>query len=188
MRPMNEGLQVVRSDSSVAAVLQRLREQRGPFRFPVATAMELRDAEATMELTLPSALRRLYTEVANGGFGPGLGILGVADGYRGDQGTLEQTYRGLRRFTDPSRVMERDDPAWGLASEQWPWYMVQFCNFGDGHAWYIDARDGRILFAGPHFVAEGVTYNTWFQLEAPSLITWLDEWMAGVDLPHAFQT
>src|SRR5262245_5745047 len=35
--------------------------------------------EAALGVTLPSLLRRLYTEVGDGGFGPGDGIVGAAE-------------------------------------------------------------------------------------------------------------
>ncbi|MCW2912931.1 MAG: hypothetical protein JWN52_999 [Actinomycetia bacterium] len=46
--------------------------------YPPVTASELLTAEQRMGCRLPELLRRLYTEVANGGFGPMPGILGIA--------------------------------------------------------------------------------------------------------------
>ncbi|MQY34418.1 hypothetical protein SRB17_23870 [Streptomyces sp. RB17] len=47
---------------------------------PPATPQALAEAEASIGCPLPPLLRRLYSEVTNGGFGPGQGILGVRGG------------------------------------------------------------------------------------------------------------
>lgn len=38
-------------------------------------------AEGRMRVRIPPLLRRLYAEVANGGFGPGRGIIGIQSGW-----------------------------------------------------------------------------------------------------------
>ncbi|WP_405829710.1 SMI1/KNR4 family protein [Streptomyces sp. NBC_01176] len=47
---------------------------------PPATAEAIAAAEEAIGFPLPPLLRRLYVEVANGGFGPNEGILGVSGG------------------------------------------------------------------------------------------------------------
>lgn len=42
-------------------------------------------AEAKMGLGLPPLLRELYTQVGNGGFGPGYGVFGLEGGYTDPQ-------------------------------------------------------------------------------------------------------
>src|SRR5690242_10047052 len=44
---------------------------------PPATVAEVDAAEAALGLAIPPLLRRLYTEVGNGGFGPHYGLEGV---------------------------------------------------------------------------------------------------------------
>src|SRR6476660_8954818 len=48
--------------------------------YPPTTDTQLDAAEQTLHLTLPPFLRRLYTEIGNGGFGPGYGLIGVEGG------------------------------------------------------------------------------------------------------------
>jgi hypothetical protein len=48
---------------------------------PPATDDAVVEAERTMQVRLPSLLRRIYVEVANGGFGPRGDILGLRGGY-----------------------------------------------------------------------------------------------------------
>jgi hypothetical protein len=50
---------------------------------PPASLDAVVEAEAIIRHPLPPLLRRLYLEVANGGFGPGLGVLGVRGGEPG---------------------------------------------------------------------------------------------------------
>jgi hypothetical protein len=61
----------------------------------------VRKAEATLGFNLPPLLIQVYTEVVNGGFGPGYGLLGLAGGFADDLGdTAVQSY--LRRRADQS--------------------------------------------------------------------------------------
>jgi hypothetical protein len=65
--------------------------------FPPATEEQIESTERELDAPLPLLLRRIYLEVANGGFGPGFGILGANGGYRNDNfGTLVGIYRGSR--------------------------------------------------------------------------------------------
>jgi hypothetical protein len=49
--------------------------------FPPATEQQLKATERQLGFSLPPLLRLLYTQIANGGFGPGYGITGVIGGY-----------------------------------------------------------------------------------------------------------
>src|SRR5579884_1000015 len=49
--------------------------RRCGFAFPPLTEEQVSQAEATLGFPLPTALRTLYTRLANGGFGPHYGIL-----------------------------------------------------------------------------------------------------------------
>ena len=65
-------------------------------RYPPATPEQLQRVEDRVGFPLPEALRTLYLEVGNGGFGPGYGILGVDDGATDDLGAnVEQLYELL---------------------------------------------------------------------------------------------
>lgn len=63
--------------------------------FPPATADDVADAEHQLGYPLPDLLRRLYTEVADGGFGPGGGIASLRPGRR-PQGRLYDWPYALR--------------------------------------------------------------------------------------------
>jgi hypothetical protein len=66
------------------------------FAYPPASEEQLRATETALGFLLPPVLSALYTEVANGGFGPGGGIQGTLGGYgsRTDEqaGTIVDDY------------------------------------------------------------------------------------------------
>ncbi len=57
---------------------------------PPATPEAVRAAEEAVGFRFPPILTRLWTEVANGGFGPGDGIFGVEGGWGDDHATEAQ--------------------------------------------------------------------------------------------------
>lgn len=57
--------------------------RRFGFVFPPATEEQVQATETRLGFALPPLLRCLYLQVANGGFGPGLGLPGVKGGYTG---------------------------------------------------------------------------------------------------------
>ncbi|MGW0509085.1 SMI1/KNR4 family protein [Streptomyces olivaceoviridis] len=81
----------VTDDEVVEAVRDRARAGSLPAPAPPAAVTE---AEQTIGFPLPPLLRRLYLEVANGGFGPDEGILGVRGGAsQGDWNDLAEIYQ-----------------------------------------------------------------------------------------------
>jgi hypothetical protein len=108
-----------------------------------ATEQAIAEAEAIIGYPLPPLLRRLYTEVANGGFGPDEGIVGVRGGrtYQGDLIDLAELYEA---GPDP----EGRIPAGVVPIYDWGgtgWSMVDFRDPAapmwwneDGDAWLQD--------------------------------------------------
>jgi len=78
-----------------------------------ASEEQLNAAERRLGFALPPLLRRLYAEVANGGVGPGPGLLGVKGGQANDHGkTVEDLYaemleavRENRRWVWPAGLL-----------------------------------------------------------------------------------
>jgi hypothetical protein len=83
------------------------------FSFPPATEDTIEKTEQKIGLSLPPLLRTIYLQIGNGGFGPGLGIIGVEGGYLSDFGDLADTYLRLR-----------NDEA------QWDQLVLPFCEWG----------------------------------------------------------
>jgi hypothetical protein len=63
-------------EAGAAEALEYFKDAPNEPQYPPVTVPELLEAERRMDCRLPDLLRRLYTEVANGGFGPTSGILG----------------------------------------------------------------------------------------------------------------
>lgn len=49
--------------------------------YPPASAATIQSAEKDLGFPLPPLLREIYQNLANGGFGPGLGLVGLSGGY-----------------------------------------------------------------------------------------------------------
>lgn len=125
---------------------------------PSAKALDA--AEAQVGFPLPALLHRLYTEVGNGGFGPGAGLVGVDGGHPDADGrTIGALYADLR-------------------AQGWPEGLLPLCDWGCG-AWATMDANGRIVTmdeAGPT--------RTRF-----TLASWLEAWVSGVDLSgETFET
>jgi hypothetical protein len=115
-------------------------------------------AEAKLGFALPPPLRRVYAEVANGGFGPGAGLLPVEDAVT--------TY--LDKVSNP----------WGR-SMAWPPELLPIQDVDPGLV-SIDVNTGRILDWDPEELTERSSERTWqasFTEVASSLEAWLEDWV-----------
>jgi hypothetical protein len=115
-------------------------------------------AELVIGYPLPPLLRRLYAEVANGGFGPFSGVEGVDGGHTDGVGML----------TDYVEWRDEEMP------EDFPARMpgvVSFCDFGCAMWALLDCRTpgGKIMF-----LDEGTLHP----LDL-SLARWFELWLAG---------
>ncbi len=135
-----------------------------------ATAAALDAAEARLGVALPPVLRRLYLEVANGGFGPGSGIIGIRGGWTTDHGrSIEDLYEEMGDSTT-------ENPRW-----VWPAGLVPFVDHG-GAFGCVDTStaEGRIVDWDPDDLDDRGPDGGWsraFHEVAPSLATWLERWL-----------
>jgi len=132
-----------------------------------ADAEAVARAESAVGFKFPRFYVRLLTEVANGGFGPGYGIIGIPpDGFQDDDlnATLTDAYLQGR---DPSAGAYRT-----------PRGLLYLCNWGCGSFSYVDC-----LTELPRVVTHEACENGLEYAEtAPSLAWWLGEWAQGVDV------
>ena len=121
--------------------------------YGAASTKALEAAEAQVGVTLPALLRRLYTEVGNGGFGPSAGLVGVDGGHADVDGrNIGALYTDLR-------------------AQGWPEGLLPLCDWGGG-AWACVDQDGRMVTMDE----SGPTKTRY------TLLSWLEAWVSGVDL------
>jgi hypothetical protein len=130
---------------------------------PPADAAALELAERRLGFPLAEDLRRLYAEVADGGFGPGGGLLPIS--------AAVDAYAELR--ADPP----------GPRGEVWPERLLPIQALDPGYV--CIAEDGQIIDWDPEELAEEAGPRGWqrsFKPAAPSIRDWLEAWVGS--RPH----
>ncbi|MDH6136046.1 hypothetical protein P3T37_005465 [Kitasatospora sp. MAA4] len=149
-------------DDLLRRVAERARSQAPVLAAPVSV-VEIAAVEAELGFALPVLLRRLYGEVANGGFGPEYLLFPLV----GDGETVVSVYRAECAPDDAE------------PSDHWPRGVLPVLTWGCGMYAAVDClRPGGpvLLFepnAGPDDWADA-----WFQ-DSPSLAEWLKSWLSG---------
>ncbi len=88
------------------------------FAFPPATEEQLHETEQILGFPLPPLLRLLYTRIANGGFGPGYGIIGAIDGFPLEDGMGDNIAYGYLSAIDGCTLIHLDESAM-ISRAQW---------------------------------------------------------------------
>src|SRR5579872_2241385 len=137
------------------------------FEYAPATEEQLHITEEILGFPLPPLLRTVYSQVANGGFGPGYGLLGAAGGYDSTLGYHISNKRHYRQvdFADMERRSTSAEVVL-MPDYIWPDRFLAVCHWGCAIFSYMDCETGRI------FRGEGGL----FKYEAPSLEHWLGLW------------
>jgi hypothetical protein len=175
--------------------------QRHRFAYPPANEEQLRATEAALGFPLPPVLRALYTEVANGGFGPGGGIQGALNGYGFSHDELASTivvdYDWHRQvgyspieYLESARLVDLADYAgqWRggnggeyllLPNEVWPEQLLSLEDLGCCMQTCLDCKTGRVLCTAPSDNDEDYEIGS----IAPSLEDYLERWLRGEVIP-----
>jgi hypothetical protein len=111
-------------------------------------------AEQTLGFSLPPLLRRIYLEVADGGFGPGYGLFGIADGPPFHD-TLIEYYK---------------EEHWAA---NWPERFLRVCHWGCEIYSCIDCTNDSFPM---------VLYDGSFSGHLQTFHEWMKAWVNGVDL------
>ncbi|WP_327188114.1 SMI1/KNR4 family protein [Streptomyces sp. NBC_01334] len=125
-----------------------------------ATDRAMERAVETFGLPLPALLRRLYGEIADGGFGPGHGLLplfnvgfGAVDGY-------------------PARISSRSG-----GRPWWPRGVLPVLHWGSGQYAAVDCTSPQVLVL--HYSPGSAGADDTWLVESESLAEWLESWMDG---------
>lgn len=128
---------------------------------PPPVSLEYYDCfERDSGLILPGFVRALYTEVADGGYGPAYGINRLS---------------GKDSLAEWDRMYQNanlDDPN----GPQWPSHLIRFCEIGCNMFYALDIRDEN----APVFQVDATSsddINDWLKLVSSSVATWLDQWL-----------
>jgi hypothetical protein len=130
---------------------------------PPASAEDLAAAETRLGFALPPFLRRVYADVADGGFGPGGGLLSVAAAVAASERMRsgDELPRGRAWPVGLLPVVERD-----------PGFYCVDCS----------TQAGRVVDWDPEDLAEfsgEKAFAASFGEEAPSVEEWLGTWVGG---------
>lgn len=130
-------------------------------------------AEKELGFLLTPLLRRIFSEVSNGGFGPSYGMLGLRGGMQNEDGGDAVTlYSGLRQ-TDPN------DSYW-----MWPVGLLPLGHLGCAMYLCIDCTkpEGPVVWFEPNPHEIGKSWSDSFFPLADSTEAWLFAWLDGEDL------
>ncbi|MFE3450287.1 SMI1/KNR4 family protein [Nonomuraea sp. NPDC059194] len=153
------------TDDEIIGAMSRL-----PGTTATASPAAVDEAERAMGLRLPPLLRRVYLEVANGGLGPGGGILGVP----------------VTGTAQPADVVECH-AAWNAGPDPFvPSGLVWLCDWGSAIWSLVDCRDpaGPMWLwdpMGPYLSSDAVKSvdRTSLVAQNMTLAEWLTEWLNG---------
>jgi hypothetical protein len=137
-----------------AGLLDKLPDLR------VASPRTIVNAEKAIGLSLPPLLRRLYTEVGNGGFGPGYGLLRLENAHSDDTGETALSARDGWDSLPPELLPICN---WGCAI-----YSLVDCSSPEGTMWGWD----------PNPVPPDESTSALFAQDF-TFASWLARWIAG---------
>jgi hypothetical protein len=138
-------------------------------RRPPATHDDVARVEAAIGVRLPALLVRAYTEVADGGFGPGGGLLPLLDRAGPRTGSLVDEYESL---------CEASEHGYGAP---WPRHLVPIAAWSDGVYAVVDVTDGgHPVWEIDLADLEDEGDEPWAcEPTVPSLAAWLRKWVDG---------
>ena len=134
--------------------------------YPTVSLNELAQAEQRLGFQLPPLLGKLYLQVGNGGFGPGFGLLGL-----NNNGAKNYHMNLVDWYLEGINHMHPDYPPW-------PRQFITVCDWGDGIVSELDWTNpqGPIFRFNGDWYSDG-PYEMVMRAEAPSLYSWLDDWL-----------
>jgi hypothetical protein len=127
---------------------------------PPADEAAIAAAETALGVALPPQLRRIYSEVADGGFGPGLGLLELS--------------RVVGRYAELRAGDELPD------KRTWPEGLLPVVD-RDGELECVEASSGRVIDWDPEGLSRRsseAVFGRSFRELAPSVEDWLAAWLA----------
>lgn len=122
-----------------------------------ATVEVIARAEEELGFRLPELVARLYCEVANGGFGPGYGLIGLPGGHFPNGQSIVEIYKEARAYVAPD---------WN-----WPDGLLPICDWGCAILTCVDCKSENYQIV---FSEGGRLTRLPF-----SLLEWIQVWCSG---------
>jgi hypothetical protein len=135
----------------------------------VATEAALLATEQSIGFALPPLLRRLYQEIANGGFGPGYGLIGVAGGATDDIG---QNIADI--FAD------KHSPNFQKWFPNWPAQAIGICHWGCAMYSVVDCSTPAYQMF--HFEPNNLGITDYLIPHHRTFDEYITAWADGIDL------
>jgi len=122
---------------------------------------EVEAAEAKLGFKLPPLFRMLYTQIGNGGFGPGQGLYPLDDSDPGEESVVKDF------------LFNKEDTMYVGTEYEWPEKLLEFCYLHGDDFLCIDcnSEEGPILLFSDGEISP----------RAPSLAAWLETWLGSKD-------
>lgn len=135
---------------------------------PPVSAEAMAETEARLGFSLPPLLHALYTQVGDGGYGPGRGLDPLIEG---DWSLLAKAERTCV-------------PASAEGDPWWPLRLVEFVSWGAHYTSCVDCSGPpfAVWFYDHDCNVGDVTQADYLYPEANSLEGWLSAWLDGADL------
>jgi hypothetical protein len=163
MRAILASMDQAYADDLIRRVAAKATAEHSPLR-PLVSASDITQAEESLGFRLHPLLRRLYAEVADGGFGP--------VGY-----TLHPLATAVART--PAMAVQAAVDLRDGERRYWPFEAVAIMDWGCAMDAVVDCRseDGAVLLVDPN---PGLPDRAeeWF-LDSESLAGWLESWLDG---------
>jgi hypothetical protein len=139
------------------AITREEDPQRSGFVFPSVSEEQIQEAERSLEFPLPPFLRYLYMHIANGGFGPGMGLYGVPTSSGSDYDiSFDSSIAGFYRFLMRERTIDLNEYPpeiweateqnfWRLPLGTWPRYVLPLSSMGCAQMACVDKESRMFL-------------------------------------------
>jgi hypothetical protein len=168
-------------NASLVVVDRYTDPRRHDFAYPPATERQLRTTEAALGFALPPFLRALYKRVANGGFGPSYGIIGLAGGFPLEDEMGVDLVSAYELSTAGKRLVALRDYEGQLSTQGYLAIpsdahikgLLRLAYEGCGITYELHAASGKVFWN-----LGGAGDGTYcLELKALSLEAWLNVWL-----------
>ena len=144
-----------------------------PPRPPVSMAV-VEDVERTLGFRLPTLVRRLYTEVADGRYGPSWGVIRLRSPAGTDPMRWWEQPMSVEAWTLHERLARQECPPSAFCPD-FPERAIRFCEEGCNISMWLDCTTeaARVFVDDPNSYGDDYAHET----VAESLDQWLTAWL-----------